>query len=95
MAILDQLSFGVDTKHGFTLTDAHCVLDRPQGMEPDKMRDVPQLLQSFPNQARKPIMAMDQIIPKPILLPEIFEVAGEIGEMRIEFQLAAFLPLLP
>jgi hypothetical protein len=35
-------------------------------------------------------MAMYQIIPKPILFPEIFEVAGEIGEMRIEFQLVRF-----
>jgi hypothetical protein len=35
-------------------------------------------------------MAMDQIIPKPILPSEIFEVAGEIGEMIIEFQLVRF-----
>jgi hypothetical protein len=50
------------------------------------MGDTPPLLQPFPSQTRKPVMAMYQIISKPVLLPEIFQFVGEITKMIIDGQ---------
>src|SRR3989304_6885818 len=69
VAILDQFLFGVDAKLRFILTDTGCVLNCAQGVEPHHMGDTPPLLQPFSSQTRKPVMAMYQIISKPVLLP--------------------------
>jgi hypothetical protein len=54
------------------------------------MGDIPPSLHPFANPTRKPVMAMDQIIVKPIMFPEVFNFTRELSKMRINGQLLYF-----
>ena len=86
MAIPDEFFFGVDAQLGFDLAYPDGILDRAKGVEPHDVRQTGPLLQSFAREARKPVMAVHQIIPKSVLLPEALDIARERVDMIVYLQ---------
>jgi hypothetical protein len=86
MAIPDEFFFGMDTQLRFELAYPDSIFDRAKGVEPHDVGQTGPLLQSFTCETRKPVMAVNQIIPKSVLLAEILDIAGEIIDMIIYLQ---------
>ena len=82
-----QRAFGGDARTRGGLRPEHRVLQRPESVKGDDVRQLPFGADGLPDAAGQPVVAVNEIVVRPRPAAEIFEGQREAGEVGVQLRL--------